>query len=192
MQLSLREARILDADIERRPLAYYGGDYTSGEITAIAASWVGEARVTVWQIPFVPPEVMLESFVRLWDEADIVTGHYFRAFDAPHINGACAEFGLPPLKPKLISDTKLDCLVTGDISKSQENLAAMLGIEAPKVHMNQHLWRLANRLTPEGLAATETRVAGDVRQHKEMRAEMLRRGLLGPPKQWSPYRKARR
>lgn len=192
MRLSLPGARILDLDIERRPLSYMGNDYTTGEITAIAASWVGEDRVFVWQLGVDHPENMLAGFVKLYDQADLTTGHYLRPFDLPHISGACAEFGLGILTPKLVSDTKLDCLVTGDLSKSQENLAAMLGVESPKVHVNQHEWRQANRLTPEGLLATKERVVGDVIQHKALRAEMLRRGLLGPPKQWSPQRRSRR
>jgi hypothetical protein len=197
VRLQLREARILDFDIERRPLSYAGGDWTTGEVTAIAASWVGEDLVHCWQLDTSTSHVasmtwMLLGFRGLYEEADIVTGHYIRPFDLPHINGALAEFGLPGLTPKLTSDTKQDCLVTGDISKSQENLAAMLGIDAPKIHVNQHEWRQANRLTPEGLKATEERVVGDVIQHKALRAEMLRRGLLGPPKQWSPERKVRR
>ena len=40
------------------------------------------------------------------------------------------------------------------------------------------------RLTPEGLAEVRRRVVGDVQQHIEMRAELLRLGYLAPPKVW--------
>ena len=62
----------------------------------------------------------------------------------------------------------------------------MMEIPAPKVHMTQAMWREANRLTPEGLRFTEQRVAGDVRQHMQMRLALLKRGLLKSAKVWRP------
>jgi hypothetical protein len=52
------------------------------------------------------------------------------------------------------------------------------------VKMDQRSWRDANRLTPEGLEKTKKRVVGDVQQHIEMRARLLRLGYLGPPVLW--------
>ena len=178
--------RVLDFDIENRPLSYLGMDFTTTEVTAIAWSWNPDAPVMVKLLGIDDPRLMLESFRCVYDEADIVTGHYIRKHDLPIINGAMLELGLPGLNPKLTSDTKLDLVTLGGVSKSQESLAAMLGIEHPKVHMTQADWREANRLTLEGLRKTEERVAGDVRQHMAMRNELARRGLLKPPKTWRP------
>jgi hypothetical protein len=50
--------------------------------------------------------------------------------------------------------------------------------------MNQSKWRAANRLTPEGLAEVRQRVTGDVRQHIELRRELLALGYLCNPKMW--------
>jgi hypothetical protein len=66
-----------------------------------------------------------------------------------------------------------------------ENLGAMYELKHPKVQMNTALWGKANMLLPEGIEATKKRVVGDVREHVELRAEMLRRGTLGPGKAWS-------
>jgi hypothetical protein len=96
------------------------------------------------------------------------------------------EFGLPQLSPKLCSDTKTQLAKRGDIAATQENLIEMLGTPVSKVHMTQAMWREANRLTPAGLALTRERVETDVRGHILMRAEMLKRGLLGAPKMWTP------
>jgi hypothetical protein len=71
---------------------------------------------------------------------------------------------------------------------SQENLGAMLGIEAPKVKMNMAKWREANRLTQKGLALTYERVAGDVIQHVQLRQALIERKLIGPPRVWNPGR----
>jgi hypothetical protein len=129
---------------------------------------------------------MLWAFRQAYDAADIVTGHYIRGFDLPLLNGAALELGLEPLGPTLAQDTKGDLVRFSGLSKSQENLGAMLGLRHPKVGMDQASWRAANRLTPEGIERTRKRVVGDVRQHVEMRAALLDRGMLGPPRPWSP------
>lgn len=201
MPYALSGARILSFDIENRPLSYWTPDRPSAEITAIAWSFVGESQVrcallgdragysddlysraTVYDA--VPG--ILEEFVEAYNAADIVTGHYIRRHDLPIINGALIENGLPILEQKLTSDTKLDLVRKADLPVSQEALTAYLEIKAPKIHMTQHDWRDANRLTETGLARTYKRVVGDIKQHKAMRAELLRRGLLKSPKVWRP------
>jgi hypothetical protein len=199
----LSGARILDFDIENRPLSYWVPDRPSAEITAIAWSFEGERNYTcallgdranysdeLWDKPglIVFPSVaaILEAFVGAYNQADIVTGHYIRRHDLPIINGALIENGLPILEQKLTSDTKIDLVRKQDLPVSQEALAAYLGIKAPKVQMTQADWRDANRLTETGLARTYKRVVGDIRQHKQMRAELIRRGLVRAPKMWRP------
>lgn len=181
-----RQLRILDFDIENRPLSYLGSDFTTAEITAIAASFEGERKVHVWLLGEVSLEEMLLGFLALYDQSDMVTGHYIRRHDLPHITDALAELSLGSLSGKLTSDTKLDLRLGKGISKSQENLSAMLGVKAPKVQMNQVKWREANRLTKSGLKLTRERVVGDIKQHKELRKRLLKEDLLGPPVYWSP------
>jgi hypothetical protein len=45
-----RKLRILDFDIENRPLSYWVPDRPSAEITAIAAGWVDVKRVECWML----------------------------------------------------------------------------------------------------------------------------------------------
>jgi hypothetical protein len=181
------KVRILDFDIENRPLAYLGQDFTSAEVTAIAACFVGEPKtMRCWLLGRDEPYVMLEQFRVMYDAADMVTGHYIRMHDLPIINGAMVEHNLSCLAPKLTSDTKLDLVRKGSLSASQENLAAALGVPAVKVHMNNAMWREANRLTPEGLKFTARRAVGDVIQHMALRRVLVARDLLGPPKTWRP------
>lgn len=179
-------ARILDFDSESRPLSWYGGDFVSQELTAIAAQFIGESKMYVWALGECSTEEMLKGFLNLYARADIVCGHYIRGHDLPLLSSAMLEFGLPPLEPKLSHDTKLDMLRMRGVSKSQENLGALLGLKHPKIGMDQGKWREANRLTPKGIRLTKQRVAGDVRQNIELRAELLKRGMLGPPRRWSP------
>ncbi len=184
----MRKLRVLDFDIENRPLSYLGQDYTTAEVTAIAACYVDDRQsMRVWLLGRDRAEAMLEEFRDMYDTADLVTGHYIRKHDLPILNGAMLEVGRANLEEKLTSDTKLDLVSHGHvISASQENLAETLGVTKPKVHMNTPRWREANRLTPRGLELTAKRVMGDVLQHMALRRELLKRNLLGAPKVWRP------
>lgn len=187
----VKQHRILDFDIENRPLSYWYGDVTTAEITAIAWSFIGSG-VVEYRTLAPPPDHelstynMLAAFGKAYDEADMVTGHYIRRHDLPIINSAMMEWDVNPLTPKLTSDTKLDLVKHGGLPVSQQALGAMLEIQKPKVPMPTHRWRDANRLTPEGIQAAVARVVGDVEQHMEMRAELIERGLLLPPRMWTP------
>jgi len=183
---STRPLRVLDFDIEARPLSYLGGDFTTRDITGIAASWEGDKHVHCWLLGEIDQAEMLGCFVELYRQADCVTGHYIRRYDLPNVNGALLEHGLDPLTPILTSDTKADLLRRDGVSASQESIAEMIGIKAPKYHMTQPKWRRANRLDPSGLEQTRKRVIGDVRQHKAMRAELIKRGWLKPARMWTP------
>ena len=182
-----RPLRVLDFDVEARPLHWISGDYVSKEITAIAWAWTDHPEdVTCVLLGEMPPEDMLLQFCMAYDRADLVTGHYIRGYDLPMINGALTEYQLPTLSEKMTHDTKIDLVIRQGLSGSQENLGAMLGLVNPKVKMDQAKWRDANRLTPEGVQLTRERVIGDVRQHIEMRKRLLELGYLAPPKVWEP------
>jgi hypothetical protein len=186
-----RPLRVLDFDIENRPLAYWYGDATTAEITAIAWSWYGDDEVHVRYLDPVPYHEtsavgMLEAFRRAYDKADMVTGHSIRRHDLPIVNSALVEYGLQTLSPKLVSDTHLDLIRYGQQSKSQASLSNVLGTKAEKPAMSTVRWRDANRLTPDGITATIERVVGDVKQHKELRLALIERGLLKPPRTWTP------
>lgn len=180
-----RPLRVLDFDIENRPLTYLGSDFTTAEVTAISWAWTDRPHdVTVHLLGESELPDILNAFIAVYQQADMVTGHYIKGHDLPMINGALVECRMPTLPDKLVQDTKLDLVRTKGLSMSQESLSAMFRLEHDKVHMNQHKWRAANRLTPEGIAEARHRVTGDVKQHIEMRAELLELGYLGPPSIW--------
>ena len=180
-----RPMRVLDFDIENRPLSYLGSDFTTAEVTAIAWAWCDQPDdVTVYLLGETDLPQILRSFRAAFDAADMVTGHYIKGHDLPMLNGALMECRMPPLPDKLVQDTKLDLMRAKGLSLSQESLGAMFRLDHGKVTMNQSKWRAANRLTPEGLAEVRQRVTGDVRQHMELRKELLALGYLGAPVMW--------
>jgi hypothetical protein len=186
MALKLSPARILDFDIENRPLSYWCPDRPSAEITAIAWSWIGTQRIHCVLLGESTLEEMLGRFMEEYNFADIVTGHYILRHDLPIVNGALLELGLPTMQQKMVSDTKCHLVKRADLPVSQEALAAYLGVTAPKIQMTQADWREANRLTPKGLKKTRVRVTADVRQNKEMREKLIERRLLHGPEVWTP------
>lgn len=180
-----RPMRVLDFDVEARPLHWISGDYVSKEITAMAWAWSDKPDdVTCYLLGEVDSVTMLEAFRAAYRQADMVTGHFIRGYDLPMVNGALTEYQLPTLEDKLTHDTKLDLVRRQGLSGSQENLGVMLGLDHGKVKMDQKKWRAANRLTPEGLAAARERVIGDVQQHIEMRRRLMALGYLGAPVVW--------
>ena len=191
MKAHLRAQRVMDFDIEARPLGWYGGDWVHKEPTAIAWGWIEKGKLVDPQVWLLTRKKrsggrMLKAFRKAYDEADIVTGHYIRGYDLPVLQSAYMEYELPLLGAKMTHDTKGDLLKSQGHSKSQENLAAELGIDAVKVKMTTADWRSANRLEPEGLDKAVARVMGDIIQHAEMREAMLQRGWLRPPRVWLP------
>lgn len=188
-----RDFRILDFDVECRPIAWYGGDWVTKQPTAIAWKFIGEKgalKVALIgesdrsSLVLEEEAAMLMAFREAYDAADMVTGHYIRGFDLPTLNGAYERLGLPILGPKLAQCTKGDYVTAQGISKSMENLGSMYDLKHPKVGMDTGLWAKGNMLLPEGIKLTKKRVVGDVREHIELREEMLRRGVLGRGKVW--------
>ena len=180
-----RPLRVLDFDIENRPLSYLGSDFTTAEVTAVSWAWTDRPDdVTVYLLGEHDLAFILAAFLAAYREADLVTGHFITGHDLPMLNGALVELGWSPLPDKLVQDTKVHFVKTKGISLSQESLGAMLRLDHQKVVMNQAKWRAANRLTPEGLAEVRERVVGDVRQHIQLREELVRRDWLSAPKMW--------
>lgn len=180
-----RPPRVLDLDLENRPLSYLGSDFTTSEVTALAWAWADRPdEVTCYLLGETDPDVILRAFLEAYNQADLVTGHFVKGHDLPILNAALMEYQLPPLSDKLVCDTKLDLIPRKGLSMSQESLGAMFRLSQPKIKMDQSQWRAANRLTPEGRALARERVIGDVRQHIELRKRLLECGYLNPPRIW--------
>jgi hypothetical protein len=184
--------RILDFDIECQPGAWIGSDYTTKRLLSIAAAWIVDGQPVDLECKTVRPRKgarasILRWFLTLYDEADMVTGHFIRGYDLPVLQGAYMRHHLPLLGQKLTLDTKNDLAKVSGISKSQENLGALYELKHPKEPMTTIDWEDAADLTPEGLHQLETRNRRDVEQHVELLGAMLEAGPLGAPTMWLPH-----
>ncbi len=187
MLSTIRKLKILDFDIENRPLSYWTPTEPTSEITAIASCWADDpTSMEVLALGLLSPSELLARFLARYNEADIVTGHYIRRHDLPTINGAMVEYGFANLKPKLTIDTWADFVRHKGIPASQEYLMDLFHLETQKYHMTQHDWRTANRLSKNGIAETIERASSDVRGHMQLREYMSERKLLKSPKVWAP------
>lgn len=182
-----KHLNILDFDIETRPLTYWAPNRPSAEITAIGAGWKHDYNtIDAVLLGVHDPVYMLQWFLDLYNEADMVLGHFIRRFDLPMINGALMEYGLPGLTAKMTIDTRMDMRKKGDIPASQEYLGELFNLPNQKVIMSQHKWRKGNRLQKDGIEGARKRVVGDVIENMDLHTYMVEHKLLGSPKLWKP------
>lgn len=184
--------RILDFDSECRPM-HYSEWRPESQMTAIAWQWVGTPDADglihsrVLQQDMSNEKEMLEDFLRAYDTAEVVMGHYIRKHDLPLINDHCLRLGLTPISErggKWTIDTKMDAVQIKALGMSQDNLSVMLKLDNAKHHMSGADWRVANGLSPEGQADSVERVTSDVRQNVELYVAMKAIGALRPMRRW--------
>lgn len=183
--------RVLDFDIETRKIGFHdAGRFAPAgcEPVAVAFKWHGEKTVNVRTMNQVWTLQALKWLVRplfeAFAEADVITGHYIKKFDLPILAGVALETGVYFERPLTVLDTKSDLVEFQGMSKSQENLAALMGIEESKFHVNDNTWRQVARLTKDGMAMAQERVVGDVQQHEAIYNRLLAEGQLGRPNAW--------
>lgn len=191
-----RPTRVLNFDLENRPLAYWYDGETTSEITAFAWKWLGEDTVQTMLLgPYgryetgggkrLPAKRAFSVFRDVLAQADMVVGHNIRRHDLPMFNAGLLRLELEPLGELRTQDTCRDLPRRRGLSYSLENMAEMYGLEGEKVSMSQPKWEDANRLTRTGLEKTWKRVVGDVWLQERLHAKLLSLGLLKPPRKWS-------
>jgi hypothetical protein len=182
--------RILDFDSECRPM-HYAEWRPESQITAIAWAWAERSSPRIYhnvlEQDLSNERDMLEEFLKVYDQADVVMGHYILRHDLPLINDHCIRLGLLPISErggKWVIDTKVNAPQIKALGMSQDNLSVMLNLTNAKHHMSGADWRIANSLTPEGKADSVERVTSDVRQNIELYHALQSRGALRPMKRW--------
>jgi hypothetical protein len=196
MSLTIRTTpkRILAFDFEALATGYADPAWVPQVTTVISWSWVGEDTIetlavcdyTNSQMPHIHRDAqrgMLSDFLWEYDKADIVSFHNGRRFDQPVLNGMCWWTGLPPIEPKLTTDT-IDLGKVKGVKKGQDNIGVVLNTPVHKMSMNHEEW--VNAYAERGWTKVRERCETDVVQHKMIRAAMESRGWLPDPKVWRP------
>lgn len=179
--------RILDFDTECRPM-HYSEWRAESQITGIAWSWVGadDVECVILNQNLSNERSMLARFMKAFRQADVVTGHYITRHDLPLLVESCIRMDIEFPRQVVAQDTKTLLPKLRGLGASQENLSLTLGVSADKHHMAGADWRVANTLSKQGREGTRKRVVDDVIQHKQLREELISRGLLKAPKVWRP------
>ena len=177
-------------DIEARPGPWGGGDFTFRSMLSIAAGFESPAGYTQSGISYLAPGFLkyeLERLIMPLREGNVlVVGHNAIKYDLPMLNGTLVKLSLQPLPPLLVSDTYAH-LVKSDYaySKSLGNMAERFGIQA-KGSMSEYAWERAYAGDPEYLERLKRYNIGDVETTLALRAILLQRGMLKPPRVWKP------
>lgn len=180
--------RLLDFDVETVAAGYADPEWVPSRITAVAWSWVGEDRVEcrtildyattlpayLW-MSFLGCRPMLEEFVRVFNQADAVTGHNIRRFDLGVMNAELMRLQLPVLDDKPVVDT-IRLVRSKGFKKGQDVIADVLGVREEKKAMNWAQWQRA--YAEPGWPEVRERVVGDVVQHKQVLGRLLELGYL--------------
>ena len=183
----LRDAKILDFDIEALAAGYADPAWVPDKITCCAWSWVGSDKVEATicdKEGFFSRKrraKMLTPLIAAMNEADILTGHNILRYDLPVIQAECFRLGLPPVGPFLVQDTILMRKTKG-FKKGQDNLGKLLDSLQQKESMDWEAWDQAYE--EHGWAKVISRCKTDVIQHKQIREEMIARGWLRPLRAW--------
>jgi DNA polymerase elongation subunit (family B) len=181
--------RILDFDIETVAAGFADPDWVPQKITCVAWSWIGseevEVRISTAAGLFGRPELrarMLRPLLAAINEADMLTGHNILRFDLPVLNSECLRLGLPTVPSILVQDTMKLGAWTKGFKKGQDNLGRMLKVKDEKLALDWQAWQDA--YDEKGWVTIKERCVSDIRQHKQIRAEMIARNMLAAPRRW--------
>lgn len=197
-----RPTRRLVFDLESRPSAFWFGDKTTAEITAIGWKWEHEPGVHTLMLRQdgrflhddrkrpVSAHHAYSLFRGELAAADLVYGHNVSRFDLPLFQAGLHRLQLPMLPELRVTDTLTDYPKAKDMSRSLENLSEMHGVdEQGKKHMSVRQWEQANKLTPAGIREARERVTTDVLLQERLRLQLVEEGRLSEPRRWRPGRR---
>lgn len=129
----------------------------------------------------------------LFESYDILTGHNIDRFDLPLLQAQLLRLGEATLKPMLTQDT-MRLPKRRDMSASQESLinyhdlkpTCPIGMPIYKDHLSIPEWEDAAMGWND--AVLIERPQSDVHGHAHLRAVLIEKGYLAPPRMWRPSR----
>jgi DNA polymerase III epsilon subunit-like protein len=188
VQLVDNHLRVLDFDVETVAAGFADPDWVPQKITCVAWSWIGEetveSRVCGAQGLFGDSKrraKMLAVLLEEIDKADMVTGHNIERFDLPVINAECMRLGLDPIESVRTQDT-MRVFRSKGFKKGQDNLGRLFGTTTEKFALDWQAWQ--DGYDEKDWKTIRHRAESDVVMHKQMRAAMIERDILKPPRDW--------
>jgi hypothetical protein len=174
--------------LETLAAGYADPAWVPDKITVAAWSWVGDDQVfclTTGKDGFFSKRIRgerLAPLLKALRSADVLTGHNILRFDLPVLNAECLRCGLEPLRQISVQDT-IKLPRTKGFKKGQDDLSRAFGVKLKKKGLTWTEWDEAYE--EDGWPKAVDRCVSDVRQHKELRAKLLDRGVLRE-RTWRP------
>lgn len=184
-----RPARILDFDMESLAAGFADPAWVPQKITCISWGWVGyegtNSAISTQMGFFIPSirRTMLEQFLPVYEQADVVAGHNLLRHDLPLLKAECMRLGLPIPGPKLVEDTIQIRKVKG-LKKGLDNLGKLLKTQEEKQDMDWQAWEEAYE-DPTWQKVID-RCESDVRLHQDVRQKMIDLGWHAKRVVWTP------
>lgn len=179
----------MDFDLETLAAGFADPNWVPQKITCAAWSWIGEREVhhvITGKDGFFNARLRslrLQPLLDAISAADAVTGHNLIRFDLPVLNAELMRGGAGPLEPIAVQDT-IKLPKAKGFKKGQDNLSSVLGTNAKKKALTWVEWDEAYET--DGWPEVIDRCVSDVKQHKEMRAALLKAGWEKPTVDWKP------
>lgn len=148
--LKTRKPRVLIFDIETGGINGFKADLA--RVYNFGCKWLGEPKVTVLTVDQYPgwfskktgvsDRGICKAIEPIFNEADLVVGHFAEKFDRRFINGRRIINGLPPLSTitKLRDTWRMARTAFAFSSNRLGNLAMMLGLPELKHQKTRHEW----------------------------------------------------
>jgi hypothetical protein len=190
-EIQIGEERVLDFDMESVAAGFADPEWVPQKITCIAWSWIGSDQVEyvtcggsagLYEKPQLR-SAMIRKFLRVFNQATMVTGHNLLRHDLPVLNAECMRLGVDVLEPIRVQDTMRFSKTKG-FKKGQDNIAGMLRTYERKKSMDWQQWEDAYAV--KGWPEVIERAVSDVTMHKQMRHAMKEAGWLKPSRMWYP------
>lgn len=185
--------RILDFDVETIAAGFADPEWVPQKITCVAWSWADATRNEDWAVEsrisgveglFSYPTKRAKMLAALLDQinqADMLTGHNIVRFDLPVINAECVRLGLEPVRSAFVQDT-IRLVRSKGLKKGQDALGHLFKTREEKMALDWQQWQDA--YGEKGWELVRSRCESDVVQHKQLRLELIERGLLRPGVHW--------
>lgn len=189
----MKKPRILFLDIETTPnlmfmwrlgkqYATYDNIHKERKVSCICYKWAGEKKIHSLEMNMLLHDLtkhddeadkkMLESFCKVYQDADLAVAHNGIKFDISFIRSRLVKYKLPDIAPVVLDDTYLASKGIGFNSHKLDYLSQYLGIGKKSPHPYQ-LWVDVMRGSDEALIKTVDYCKQDVRLLEKVYEKLL-------------------
>lgn len=198
IKITTKKDKLLYFDCETVAAGFADPDWVPQRVTCISWSWDGNDKITSKTRRDGVLD-MFQSFLDVYNEADVIVAHNITRFDLGVINADLMRLKLEGknielLGSKRIQDTMKFPKAKG-FKKGLDDVATLSGVPMEKLSMNHRQWEVAydwdeiiegKPVAKKDWSVVKERCESDVLLLKLVRQKLADAGMLKPAKLWSP------